>query len=343
MTILDTSQKLTSSWSGGTTTELCIFPQHEVYSGRHFDWRVSCARTAVESSVFTPLPGYTRTILSTDGTLFLSHDGACEVELAPLDVHEFDGGASTCARGVVNDFNIMCRTGVCRAHTFVLRLTANKSAVLAPDSLVYAVHGEIDSCGNTLTAKTDAVCIVINIEYTLKLAHPAEHHKEQWHTALTEFTTSGEDINPFGMHMETADFDTYLAKTRASENQIGMVFDEARGFYLVPATTYFLVGQNEDKILGAISIRHMLTDALRHQGGHIGYGVVPSERRRTFSTRMLALCLAECRVMGMCSVLLTCDRTNAGSRKTMTNNGGVMIGEAIGSDGTLFDKFMITL
>lgn len=48
---------------------------------------------------------------------------------------------------------------------------------------------------------------------------------------------------------------------------------------MVPAYTYFLF-KGTDKIIGAINIRHCLNDYLFNYGGHIGYGIRPSERKK---------------------------------------------------------------
>ena len=51
---------VTSTWSGGTTTQLAIAPEGAVYAERSFLWRVSSATVELETSDFTPLPDYNR-------------------------------------------------------------------------------------------------------------------------------------------------------------------------------------------------------------------------------------------------------------------------------------------
>ena len=58
-------------------------------------------------------------------------------------------------------------------------------------------------------------------------------------------------------------------------------------------------------------------------GGHIGYSVAPSERRKGCASEMLRLTLPKCRELGLERVLITCDSDNEGSRRTILNNGGV--------------------
>ena len=62
-------------------------------------------------------------------------------------------------------------------------------------------------------------------------------------------------------------------------------------------------------------------------GGHIGDGIRPSERRKGYATAMIGLALEECRKLGINKVLMTCDKTNIGSAKSIMNNGGVLESE----------------
>ena len=49
--------------------------------------------------------------------------------------------------------------------------------------------------------------------------------------------------------------------------------------------------QHHNRIIGAVNIRHSLTEHLFNAGGHIGYGIRPSERRKGYATKLLALSL----------------------------------------------------
>ena len=67
-----------SRWSGGTTTQLAIWPEGAVYAERNFVWRVSSARVETQESEFTSLPGVARCLMVLDGTLHLEHEGRYE-------------------------------------------------------------------------------------------------------------------------------------------------------------------------------------------------------------------------------------------------------------------------
>lgn len=92
---------------------------------------------------------------------------------------------------------------------------------------------------------------------------------------------------------------------------------------LVPMSQYIYVRESDNKVLGMIQIRHFLNDFLEKYGGHIGYSVCPSERRKGYATEMLKLVLPKCRDLGLEKVLITCVVGNEGSKKTILNNGGV--------------------
>jgi predicted acetyltransferase len=96
----------------------------------------------------------------------------------------------------------------------------------------------------------------------------------------------------------------------------------------VPQTTLWWV--SADEYLGRISIRHRLTARLREIGGHIGYDIRPSARRRGHATAMLAAALPVARSLGIDPALLTCDEDNVASRKVIEANAGLPDGKSGG-------------
>lgn len=85
----------------------------------------------------------------------------------------------------------------------------------------------------------------------------------------------------------------------------------------VPAETFFLVRENDNKIIGMINIRFALNEKLRRVGGHIGYSIRPTERRKGYNKINLYLGLLECQKRGLKKVMLSCDKVNLGSAKTI--------------------------
>jgi predicted acetyltransferase len=96
----------------------------------------------------------------------------------------------------------------------------------------------------------------------------------------------------------------------------------------VPSTTLWYI--DGTTYLGRLAIRHRLTPMLREVGGHIGYDVRPSARRRGYATAMLRDALPIAREIGIESALVTCDTDNVGSRKVIEANGGVLEDERHG-------------
>ena len=88
----------------------------------------------------------------------------------------------------------------------------------------------------------------------------------------------------------------------------------------VPAT--FLLAEADGVVVGRTSVRHELTDFLRREGGHVGYGVLPEHRRRGHATEILRQSLVVARAAGVDRVLVTCDDDNAGSIAVIEANGG---------------------
>ena len=92
---------------------------------------------------------------------------------------------------------------------------------------------------------------------------------------------------------------------------------------LVPATQLMLIRKADDRVLGFLQVRHEFNEYLSKFGGHIGYSVRPSERRRGYAKEMLRMALPYCREIGLDQVLITCMDGNVGSEKTILANGGV--------------------
>ncbi|BCJ40235.1 acetyltransferase [Actinoplanes ianthinogenes] len=79
-----------------------------------------------------------------------------------------------------------------------------------------------------------------------------------------------------------------------------------------------------DRYLGAIALRHELNEFLLRAGGHIGYGVRPSARRRGLASWALGEMLGTARERGLSRVLITCNVTNEASARTIERHGGVL-------------------
>ncbi len=129
------------------------------------------------------------------------------------------------------------------------------------------------------------------------------------------------------------DFDAYLADLDHESAASGWL----------PDSVFFLLDEDRDRLIGAVNIRHYLNDDLLFTGGHIGDGVRPTERRKGYATEMVRLALTECKKLGIDKVLMTCDKDNVASAKTIVRNGGVLENEVVNEEGKTEQRYWITL
>jgi predicted acetyltransferase len=94
--------------------------------------------------------------------------------------------------------------------------------------------------------------------------------------------------------------------------------------HYVEGSQWLLVDTSQKRVLGMVNIRHYLNDFLLQFGGHIGYSIRPSERRKGYAKLQLQLALEFLKSIGVDKVLVTCDDQNIGSYKTIEACGGVL-------------------
>lgn len=110
MSILTDTDFLITAWSGGTTTQLYIFPEDATLAERNFDWRISSAVVAVEESDFTLFEGYERILIPLQGKLELEHQapgGIFRQQVGPFELARFSGSWKTTGKGKLTDFNLI--------------------------------------------------------------------------------------------------------------------------------------------------------------------------------------------------------------------------------------------
>jgi predicted acetyltransferase len=173
------------------------------------------------------------------------------------------------------------------------------------------------------------------IKLKLELLRANNEMEEQYYDFINEWGNSGEEITPYGARLLGMDYESWLAHTNKMENV------NTCPAHLVPSYMYFLVLEDK-RIIGAINIRHYLNDYLFNFGGHIGYGIRASERKKGYATLMLAMALPIAKELKISKALITCDKNNLGSAKTIIKNGGVLENEVI-EDGEITQRYWIEL
>ncbi|NTV89174.1 MAG: GNAT family N-acetyltransferase [Clostridiales bacterium] len=169
----------------------------------------------------------------------------------------------------------------------------------------------------------------------LKLIEASEAIEDAYLEYISEWESLGEKIVPFASRREGKKF----GEVRERWKSEGEAAAYQKGF--VPASLYFLT-DGDNRLYGAIHIRHELNEMLRYSGGHIGYGIKPSERKRGYASKMLSMALPLARKLGIERALLTCDKNNTGSAKTILKNGGVFESE-IPLEDSIMQRYWIDI
>lgn len=173
----------------------------------------------------------------------------------------------------------------------------------------------------------------------LKLVLPSNVYKEQVMKYRKIFLDNNESLDgcsgleECNTYEEWVDFDNRL-------------FRKYKKNY-VPSSVYLAIRVSDNKLVGIIDIRHFLSDFLYNYGGNIGYSVLPEERRKGYAKEMLKLAIEKCKQMNMKRVLLTCDKENIASAKTIKANGGALENEVrdevdLGNSG-IIQRYWISL
>jgi predicted acetyltransferase len=146
----------------------------------------------------------------------------------------------------------------------------------------------------------------------LVLVEPALAYKNALLDAVREFHAAGEyeiDAEQLGAQFEDLIQRLERAKDPASTPPGELPYED---FWMM----------EDGEWIGKLTLRTTINEQYLHAGGHIGYEIRPSKRRRGYGTTLLRLGLAKARERGLTRVLLTCDETNLGSRKMIEANGG---------------------
>jgi predicted acetyltransferase/aminoglycoside phosphotransferase (APT) family kinase protein len=147
------------------------------------------------------------------------------------------------------------------------------------------------------------------------LVAPDIRFESSYRAAMAEFVAEGraEELRSLREHATFASFVQELhAHTEGRELPRGWV----------AGTTFWLV--DGELFIGTVEVRHRLNDELRRRGGHVGYSIRPTMRRLGYGTLALSQALPRCLDLGIDRILVTCDESNAASRRIIEANGGVL-------------------
>ena len=174
---------------------------------------------------------------------------------------------------------------------------------------------------------------------SLKLVKLSKEYEKQITDMLDEWVeynnTHDSDHSPWAIFSDHKNFKEYIKNTLIRETP-----NDPR---YVPSSLFYAYDIKRDVMVGAVHIRHYLNDKLLFDGGHIGDGIRPTERRNGYGTKIISLALDACKKLGIEKVLITCNKNNIASAKAIQKNGGILENEVIDEDGKIIQRYWINL
>lgn len=158
----------------------------------------------------------------------------------------------------------------------------------------------------------------------MKFVLPGSEYEEQAKDYIREFQKYQSNL------IGCRELDQYLQE-RTYEEWVEKVMDDLDMAGItkgkIPSFTYFYVRDEGDRIIGMVNIRLTLNDFWQKEGGHIGYSIRPTERRKQYATNLLKEALEFCKVIGLEEVVLSCTKSNIASAKVIQHCGGCLEAE----------------
>lgn len=150
---------------------------------------------------------------------------------------------------------------------------------------------------------------------------------------LDEWDEYGDFISPTVLDLGNDSYEEWLEKRKKDD-----VTEDVE--IKVPQSIYFVYDE-KDNIVGATAVRHAIGESNRLVGGHIAYGVRPTERNQGYAKEILKFAIQKLNEMGVDEILVTCPADNIASEKTILANGGEFERIIETKDQELFKRFWI--
>ena len=170
----------------------------------------------------------------------------------------------------------------------------------------------------------------------LYLKFPNIEDKENVLDFKKEFISRDQKMAGVGGLDRYDNYEEWLDKTIKAQ------YKENCGEGKVPATLYLAYRKEDKKLVGMLQIRHELNDYLLQYAGHIGDCIRPSEQGKGYATEQIALALDKCKEMGIDKVLITCNKSNVASARTIQKNNGILENE-VEDNGEIKQRYWIIL
>ena len=151
---------------------------------------------------------------------------------------------------------------------------------------------------------------------------PSAARKAEIIEYLNEFAAAGSEINGSGSLdriLSGWTFEQALERCLSMENK-----EYAEKMNRCPGKTFLLIRENDNRLVGTVNVRWDLNEEMLRFGGHIGYGIRPSERRKGYNKINLYLALKEAKKIGLDRVMIDCAASNIASDKTIQALGGIL-------------------
>lgn len=168
----------------------------------------------------------------------------------------------------------------------------------------------------------------------IRLVSPAIEHQEEVMRYREEFIKNNDSMDGTAGLRELNDYASWLNRIKLNASKATVL----KG--LVPATTLLAIRESDNYIVGMIDIRHELNEYLYNFGGHIGYSVRKSERRKGYATEILKCSLEVCKKLEMDKILVCCLKDNIASARTIISNDGILENE-VDEDGAVVQRYWI--